>query len=241
MSLHCPILNSMNETEKSKVFIVIPAFNEGSVIGDVINGIKNAGYENILVINDGSRDNTEHAARNAGAEVLSHIINRGQGAALRTGIEYLKENHDPEVIVTFDADGQHQAEDIQRIVKPVLEENFDIALGSRFLEIENEVPAFRKILLKAGIVFTYFVSGIKLTDAHNGFRALGKKAIDSIQISQRGMTHASEIVEEIQAKNLRHKEIPVKILYTAYSKAKGQHASNSFKIASKILLRKITG
>lgn len=231
----------MTNEEKNKVFIVIPAFNEGSIIGDVIIEVKNAGYKNILVINDGSLDKTKCIAEKSGAEVLNHIINLGQGAALRTGIEYLRENYDPDVIVTFDADGQHQAEDIEKIVRPVLEEDFDITLGSRFLEIKNEVPVFRKILLKAGILFTYFVSGIRLSDAHNGFRALGKKAIDSIQISQRGMTHASEIIEEIKTKNLKFKEIPVKILYTDYSKSKGQSSLNSFKIVSKILFRKITG
>ena len=126
-------------------------------------------------------------------------------------------------------------------IDKVIEENFDIVLGSRFMEIENNVPFLRKIILKGGVIFTYLVSNIKLSDTHNGFRALGRKAIDSIRINQRGMAHSSEIIDEIKIKGLKYKEVPVKILYTEYSKIKGQKSSNSLKIAIKILLRKLIG
>lgn len=221
-----------------KIYIVIPAFNEENQIGSVISSLRETGHNNILVVNDGSTDRTEEIAIRNGAEVLNHIINRGQGSAIRTGIEYLKENYDPDVIVTFDADGQHCAEDISELIKP-LEDNFDIVLGSRFLRKENKVPLLRKLILKAGIAFTKIVSNLELTDTHNGLRALGRKAIDSIKLSQRGMDYASEIIEEIRTRELKYKEVPVKIIYSDYSKTKGQNNSNFIKIALKVIIKKI--
>jgi len=227
------------ENHEGKVFIVIPAFNEAQVIGGVINEIKNAGYQNIIVVDDGSADKTAQIAKNAGAEVLNQIINRGQGAALRAGIEYLRENKNPDIVVTFDADGQHQVEDIGKLIKPVLEDECDIALGSRFMDQKTNVPMLRKLILKAGILFTNLLSNIKLTDTHNGLRALGKKAIHSIDISQRGMEHASEIIDQIKKNKLRYKEVPVTIAYTEYSKMKGQGSGNFFKLGTKIILKKL--
>ncbi len=228
------------ETTSKKIYIVIPAYNEETGIASVISHLKDFGYENILVVNDGSNDYTEEKAREAGAEVLNQIINRGQGAALRTGIEYLREVYAPDIIVTFDADGQHQAKDIAAIIKPLIEEKFDIVLGSRFLNKKSNAPLLRKIVLKAGIIFTNFISNIKLTDTHNGFRALGKKAIQKINISHRGMEHASDIIDEITKNKLRYKEVPVEIIYTDYSRAKGQRTSGFAKIGIKILIKKLT-
>jgi len=227
------------ESQEGKVFIVIPAFNEAQVIRGVIDEIKNAGYQNIIVVDDGSADNTAQIAKNAGADVLNQIINRGQGAALRAGIEYLRENKNPDIIVTFDADGQHQVEDIQKLIKPILENEYDIVLGSRFMDQKTNVPMLRKLILKAGILFTNLLSNIRLTDTHNGLRALGKKAIHSIDISQRGMEHASEIIDQIKKNKLRYKEVPVSIVYTEYSKMKGQSSGNFLRLGTKIILKKL--
>lgn len=227
-------------SDQNRLFVVIPAYNEELKIGEVIISLKNSGYHNILVINDGSQDKTGEVAENAGAEVLNHIINRGQGAALRSGIEYLRENFNPEIIITFDADGQHRPEDIQKIIRPIVEEEADIALGSRFLSDTSEIPFSRKLILKGGIIFTNLVSGIRLSDAHNGLRALGKKAIRSLNITQRGMEHASEIIDEIKRKRLKHVEVPVKITYSEYSMQKGQKNSNFIKLGIKIILKKLS-
>lgn len=223
------------------LYVIIPAFNEETSIGSVILSLKRSGYDNILVINDGSTDKTERIALESGASVLSHLINRGQGAALRTGIEYLRENYDPDIIVTFDADGQHCPEYINTLVYPLLVNDFDIVLGSRFIDKNNQsnIPFLRKIILKAGIIFTNTLSNINLTDTHNGFRALGRKAIDSIQISQRGMEHASEIIEEIKKKKLKYTEVPVQITYSEYSRCKGQKNYNFIKLGLKVILKKI--
>jgi len=229
------------ENSEKKIFIVIPAYNEENSISSVIGNLKTAGYANILVVNDGSADLTSQKARAAGTEVIDHIINRGQGAALRTGIEYLRETYNPDVIVTFDADGQHQVSDIEAMLKPVLENSCDIALGSRFLEKKSNVSFLRKVILKAGTFFTNHISNIKLTDTHNGFRALGKKAIEKIKITHRGMEHASDIIDDITKHHLRYQEVPVHIAYTYYSKCKGTNKNGDFvKMGIKILIKKIT-
>lgn len=228
----------MNSSHK-KIYIIIPAFNEGKVIRKTIASLQTAGYNNIIVIDDGSSDNTCAEAKSTGAEVLCHIINRGQGASLKTGIEYATETYSPDVIVTFDSDGQHRPEDLNRLIQPILDNSADIVLGSRFLNTETKVPLIRKIILKAGIFFTNITSRVKLTDTHNGLRAFGKKAIHSIKIPHRGMEHASDIIDSINKNNLRYKEIPVKILYTDYSINKGQASTGFIKMGIKIILHKI--
>jgi len=229
----------MMETTSKKIYILIPAYNEATGIADVISNLKNSGYENILLVDDGSKDDTATIAKKAGAEVLNLVINRGQGAVLKAGIEYLRENHKPDVVVTFDADGQHQAKDIPTLIKP-LEEGFDMVLGTRFLEKKSQAPFVRKLILKAGVIFTNLLSNVKLTDTHNGLRALGRKAIQEIEISHRGMEHASDIIDEISKKHLKYKEVPVEIVYTDYSKLKGQKSSAFIKMGLKILIKKIT-
>lgn len=223
-----------------KIFILIPAYNEETKIGNVILDLKTNRYNNILVVNDGSNDRTAEIARKAGAQVLNHIMNRGQGAALRTGIEYLRETYKPDIIVTFDSDGQHRVPDIEKIIDPIIKEGFDIVLGSRFLENKTNIPFLRKIILKAGIIFTNILSNINLTDTHNGLRALGPKAIHSITISHREMEHASDIINEITKNKLKYKEVPVEIIYSDYSKTKGQKNSDFIKMGIKIIIKKIT-
>lgn len=222
-----------------KIYILIPAYNEAKKITLIVQALKQQGYHKILVVDDGSTDQTKTFAQKAGAEVLTLIINRGQGAALRAGIEYLQDTQDPDIIITFDADGQHQPHDIKKFVQ-ALQQGNDIVLGSRFLTIEDKdnIPTARKIILKIGTLFTNMLSGMHLTDTHNGFRALGRKAIHSIQIIHRKMEHASDILDEISKKKLKYTEVPVHILYTEYSMAKGQKTSNFIKIGVKMLIHK---
>ncbi|MFH1565498.1 MAG: glycosyltransferase family 2 protein [bacterium] len=223
------------------IFIIIPAYNEEKTIANAVDGVKKFGR--VVVVDDGSKDLTKNLAKNAGAEVLSHIINRGQGAAIRTGIEYALIN-DADIVVHFDADGQHGANDIEKIITPILLNQSDIVLGSRFLkdntpDSKTKIPLIRFLILKAAIVFTRIISGIKITDTHNGFRALSKNAAQKIKITQDGMAHASEILDEIVKNNLKYKEIPVEIKYTDYSKNKGQSSINSINIIKDLLFGKI--
>ena len=150
------------------VFFVVPAYNESACVADVVTRLR-AQHSRVLVVDDGSTDGTAAAAQAAGAVVLRHLINRGQGAALKTGIDYaLAEG--AEIIVTFDSDGQHQLEDVEGLIAPVREGRCNVALGSRFLNQETRVPLLRKVTLKLGVLFTRLVSRIKVTDTHNGLR-----------------------------------------------------------------------
>lgn len=230
--------NIRNNAITEQPFIVIPAYNEESKIGTVIENLQRQGYSKIIVVDDGSRDNTTEKAREKHITVLRHLINRGQGAALKTGIDYALEQG-ASFIVTFDSDGQHHPEDIPRLLEPLQRGEAEVALGSRFLSENSNTPLMRKIFLKGGALVFRTMYGIKLTDSHNGLRALSRKAAQSINITQDKMEHASEIVEEVSRHKLKYKEIPVTITYTEYSLQHGQRTSNAFRILFKMLFNKI--
>ena len=219
-----------------KEFIVIPAFNEERKIGEVLNDLKSAGYNNLVVVDDGSRDKTSQIASEYNVNVIRHTINRGQGAALKTGINFSLENG-ADIIVTFDSDGQHCVEEIPSLIEPIKKREVDVSLGSRFIK-ENSVPFVRKLFLKGGMFAIRILYGVKLTDSHNGFRALSREACQKIDLKCDKMEHASEILEQINQKGLIYKEIPVTIKYTDYSIRHGQSTFNAFKILSKMILNK---
>jgi len=221
------------------VWIVIAAYNEEHSIGSVVKELVRAGYKNVVVVDDGSDDDTSRMARQHTKNVLRHVVNRGQGASLRTGIEYALKQ-DADVVVTFDADGQHRVEDIPALIAPVQNGDVDVALGSRFLKNGSNVPFFRKIALKGGVFLVWLFYGIRLTDVHNGFRALSRRAAQKIEITMDRMEHASEILAEIKKNNLRYVEIPVVIRYTKYSMEHGQSTLNALKIFYKMLLHKFS-
>jgi len=222
-----------------KAYIVIAAYNEEKSIVNVIKSLKREGYHNIVVVDDGSSDRTYELCIKEKVHALQHVINRGQGAALKTGIDYaLLKGAD--IIVTFDADGQHRADEIKRLTAPVERKEADVALGSRFLDSRTKVPFLKKLTLKGGIVFTRIFSGIRLTDTHNGFRAFSRKAAQQIQITQDRMEHASEIIDEIARKKIKYREVPVTIVYSRYARAKGQGISNSIRIAFRMIFSKLT-
>ncbi|MBI4092913.1 MAG: glycosyltransferase family 2 protein [Candidatus Kerfeldbacteria bacterium] len=226
-----------------KLAIVIPAFNEERVIGSVLKQLprKLPGIDSVdtVVVNDGSTDNTEKVVNSFDVIILNHIINRGQGAALKTGIEYVLQ-HDADIIVTLDADGQHPVDDIEHLIAPILAGTHDVVLGSRFLKDESNIPPLRRGVLKLGVIFTRILSRIKVTDTHNGFRAFSQDAASKIKIVQDRMAHASEILDEIVLNKLRYTEVPVTITYNAYSRTKGQSSFAMFKIAMKFIIAKIT-
>ncbi|MFH1917266.1 MAG: glycosyltransferase family 2 protein [Nanoarchaeota archaeon] len=219
------------------VAIVIPAYNEERSIGAVVKGLRQKGYCDIIVVDDGSKDKTGRIAERAGALVLRHVINRGQGAALKTGIDYAV-HVGANVIVTFDADGQHRVEDIPAMIAPVKKGLCDVTLGSRFLKKKSNVPFLKRLVLKGGILFNWLIYGVCLSDAHNGFRALSKKAAERIDITADKMEHASEILEELKKKHLKYREVPVTIRYTDYSLKKGQGPLRSIPLGFRMILRK---
>jgi glycosyltransferase involved in cell wall biosynthesis len=216
------------------VWIVIAAYNEGKRLAATLDGVLPL-YRNVVVVDDGSRDDTYDVALGKGVWALRHVINLGQGAALQTGIDFAL-RQGAEVIVTFDADGQHAADEIERLIAPVRSGEADAALGSRFLGKSVGMPWTRRLVLKAGVLFTRVFSLIKVSDAHNGFRALSRKAAEQIRITQNRMAHASEILDRIREHRLRFVEVPVTIHYTAETMAKGQSSWNAVKIVGELLL-----
>ena len=220
------------------VWIVIAAFREEKVIAGVVRAVK-ALYPNVVVVDDASVDRTGDEAKAAGAVVIEHFINRGQGAALKTGISYAL-SHGADILVTFDADGQHDVNDIAKLITPIQEDKADVVLGSRFLEAASNVPPLRRMVLRAGVIFTRVLSGLKVTDTHNGLRAMNRQAAKNIRIVQDRMAHASEILDEIGRLRLRYQEVPVTITYSYYSKGKGQSSWGLFKIVFKYVIHKIS-
>jgi polyprenyl-phospho-N-acetylgalactosaminyl synthase len=222
---------------RERVFVVIAAYNEESCIEQVAQEVRSL-YPNVVVVDDGSSDSTFEAAKRGATFVLRHVINRGQGASLQTGIEFALA-HGADYIVTFDADGQHRIDDIQPMVEPIIHNECEITLGSRFLGQSIDMPRSRRITLKAGVVFTRWVNRVQLTDAHNGFRAFSRKAARQIDITLDRMAHASELIDIIKNSGLPFREIPVEIRYTDYSLAKGQSARGAFRIVMHYLLGRV--
>lgn len=220
-----------------KITAVIPAYNEEKVISQVLKDVKKEVGE-VILVDDGSKDKTSDLALGEGVFVLKHLINRGQGASLKTGIDFaLKREAD--IIVTFDADGQHKAGEIKKIIEPIARGECQVALGSRFLDCKSKIPFLRKLILKTATFFTRLFLGLEITDVHNGFRAFSKTAVNLIEIQQDGMAHASEILSEIKRRNIKFKEIPVAVQYTVYSKSKGQSSLSAFKILWDLFVQKI--
>lgn len=219
-----------------KIFIIIPAFNEEKNIAAAVQNLKNKiPLAELIVIDDCSRDGTFQEARKTGIAVLRHIINRGQGAALQSGNEYALKNR-ADIIVHFDADGQHRADDIEKLIEPIINNGIDVTLGSRFAGINNKIPWTKKyFILKPAIIFNRFFTGLKLSDAHNGLRAFSADAAKKVKITQDRMAHATEIITEIKKSGLKYQEVPIKIIYNKY----GQKFSAGFKIIKDLISRKI--
>jgi len=219
------------------IFVVIAAYNEAKNIKNVLDRLL-VKFPNVVVVDDGSRDGTEALVAGTSAFLLRHITNRGQGAALQTGIQFaLLKGAD--IIVTFDADGQHDERDIDALVQPILREECDATFGSRFLGHAHNIPLSRKIILAAGILFTWVISRVRVSDVHNGLRAFSRQAASSLHITMDRMAHASEMLDQIIRSGWRYREIPVNIYYSRESLAKGQSSWQALKIASQVLLKKI--
>ena len=231
------IAKGMRSGSDGGVWVVIAAYNEARVIGQVVASLCAAPYR-VVVVDDGSTDGTAEAAAAAGAILVRHPINLGQGAALQTGIE-LALSRGAGTIVTFDADGQHRAADVAKLVDALAAERADFALGSRFLGTTLEMPASRKILLRAATWFTRLTTGLKLTDAHNGLRAMTRRGALSIRLRQNRMAHASEILGQIAASGLEYVEVPVTIEYSGYSLAKGQRSGDFVAILLDLFARRL--
>lgn len=233
-----PYSNMVKRPKNQNIWIVIAAFNESNRITKVISGLRDNGYHNIVVVDDGSSDNTCQILHNLPVYTLKHLINRGQGAALQTGITFALQN-DAQYIITFDADGQHRVEDIPAMLKPIESQKADVTLGSRFLGSSINMPFTRYLSLKIGIIIQWIFYGVLLSDVHNGFRCFSASAAKNIHIRSDRMEHASEIIEQIKHLKLRVKEIPVTILYNDETLQKGHGGFlQGIKVLKKMTFRK---
>ncbi len=214
-----------------KIYCIIPAYNEERTIGGVINGVKK--YVNkAIVVDDGSRDRTYELAKAQNATVLRHIINRGQGAALQTGMEYALKNG-ADIIVHFDADGQFVANEIKDLIKPIITGEAHIVFGSRFLEKKSDIPWLKKnIIIPLAKIINKIFLDVNLTDPQSGFRALTKEAAKKIEIQQDEMAHCSEILYKAREFNLKIKEVPITVVYHNF----GQKFSGGVKILKELFV-----
>jgi len=221
-----------------KLVYVIPAFNEADVLARVIEELcREAPTGLVLVVDDASSDDTGAVAARAGATVIRHPINRGQGAALQTGFDAARKLA-ADIVITFDADGQHHPADVHRFLEALITTESEIALGSRFLSY-NEIPRLRRAVLRLGVLFTRLVSRIQVTDTHNGLRAIRARALPRLRLKEDRMAHASELLDLISSADLKFVEVPCTVRYSKYSRAKGQLSTAAPRVAIEFLLGKL--
>jgi glycosyltransferase involved in cell wall biosynthesis len=218
------------------VWVVVPLFNEAQVIAGVVRGLRTA-FDQVVCVDDGSADDSAEQARAAGAVVLRHTLNLGQGAALQTGIEFALRDEGTRCVVTFDADGQHQVDEARAMAARVLDGEADAVFGSRFLDSRSRPGLMKRVVLKGAVVASNLTSGLQLTDAHNGLRALGRGVCEQLHLTQNRMAHASQLVDQVGRSGATVVEHPVHILYTDYSRAKGQSLLNSVNILAELFFK----
>jgi polyprenyl-phospho-N-acetylgalactosaminyl synthase len=220
-------------------WVVVPAYNEAGVIRGVVHELLESGVRHVVVVDDCSSDPTATALRGLPCTVLRHRINLGQGAALQTGIEHAV-REGARYLVTFDGDGQHDPRDVARFVAALETGDVDVVLGSRFLGRAEGMDRQRALLLRAALLFTRLtVSGLRLTDVHNGLRAFRAEVAPRLALTQNRMAHASEFLARLRASRLRYRELPNSVRYTSYSKAKGQSALGAIDIVYELLVRRL--
>jgi glycosyltransferase involved in cell wall biosynthesis len=212
------------------VWIVVPAFNEAAVIGEVIADVR-AVFDHVVCVDDGSADRTGEIARRAGAHLVRHPTNLGQGAAIQTGVEYARRRPGAATFATFDADGQHRVADVVAMVDRLAGDDVDIVIGTRFASPgDNRPPLLKRIVLRSAARLSRRSRRLGLTDAHNGLRVFNKTVADGLDLTMNGMSHASEFIMLIDEHRWRVAEEPIEILYTAYAASKGQPLLNGVNI-----------
>jgi glycosyltransferase involved in cell wall biosynthesis len=227
--------------QANDVWLVVPLYNEAKVIGDVVRTARTR-FPKIVCVDDGSTDQSAGRADEAGAVVVRHPVNLGQGAALQTGLAYALTDPDMRYCVTYDADGQHQLADVEAMLARIRQGDVRVVFGSRFLDDRTDASLLKRLILRVAVAYTNLTTGTRLTDAHNGLRVLERSVVERLDITQNRMAHASEIVAQIGAmrfdgKQVAYAEAPVHILYTDYSKAKGQSLWNAVNILAELIWR----
>ncbi len=217
------------------IYVVIPAFNEGAVLQKTISELKRK-FKNVIVVDDGSDDKTREIMENSGVIPIHHPINMGQGASINSGFNFVKNIKSVEAVITFDADGQHASEDAIAFAKEIKNCSEEVILGSRFLKHEKNIPFMKRFALKFVIKITNIILGMKLTDTHNGLKAIKIDAIKKIDIKIDNYAFESEMLTQISKLNMSYKELPTDIIYTNYSKKKGQSLRNGLRVIESLIL-----
>jgi glycosyltransferase involved in cell wall biosynthesis len=216
-------------SETRDVWIVVPAFNEAGVIGDVIDELRSV-FRNVVCVDDGSADDTGDIALRAGAHLVRHPVNLGQGAAIQTGVEYARSQPGAQVFATFDADGQHRVTDVLAMIDRLTSDAADIVIGTRFGPGVSRPPLLKRVVLQSAARLSPRGRRLGLTDSNNGLRVFNKTVADRLDITMNGMSHATEFIMLIDENRWRVAEQPVEVLYTEYSSAKGQPLLNGVNI-----------
>lgn len=219
----------MEPRDLSTVWVLVPVYNEAPALAGVLRELHQV-FPNVVCVDDGSSDGSDLVARSHGAVVLRHAINLGQGAALRTGLEFTRSEPGTTHVVTFDADGQHSVSDALAMLDLALAEDLDVVLGSRTQGSAVDQPRAKSLLLKAGLRYARWSSGLDLTDTHNGLRVLNRRAFEAIELRQRRMAHASEFERLVASNELTWREHPISVTYSPYSMSKGQSNLNAFNV-----------
>jgi glycosyltransferase involved in cell wall biosynthesis len=219
-------------------WVVVPAYNEAATISAVVSDLRGA-FSNVLCVDDGSTDQTAELASAAGAVVVRHPVNLGQGAALQTGFDYVLRFTKAQHCVTFDADGQHLTSDALRMALRARDTGIDVVLASRFLGTTTDMPRLRRLVLRGALLFSQWYDGLRVTDTHNGLRVLNRHALESIRLTLPRMAYASELQSAINRRGLSYVEEPVSVIYTDYSRGKGQSNINAVNIVLDLAARRM--
>jgi glycosyltransferase involved in cell wall biosynthesis len=222
--------------ETRNVWVIVPAFNEAGVIGDVIADLR-AVFANVVCVDDGSGDDTGAVALRAGAYLVRHPVNLGQGAAIQTGVEYARRQPGAQVFATFDGDGQHRVKDLVTMIDRLSAGDVDVVIGTRFGPGVSRPPLLKRVVLQTAARLSPRGRRLGLTDTNNGLRVFNKTVADGLDITMSGMSHATEFVILIAENRWRVAEEPVEVLYTEYSKSKGQPLLNGVNIIFEGFLR----
>ena len=220
----------------AQTWAVVPMFNEGTVIASVVSELRKS-IPHVVCVDDCSSDDSVAQAQSAGAIVVRHPINLGQGASLQTGFEFAREIPEMTEIVTFDADGQHQVADALEMVQRLRDEDLDIVIGSRFLDNRTDMSRLKRGVLRLATGYTRMTTGMELTDAHNGLRVISRDLLMKLKIKQNRMAHASELIDQVRLHEAKWAEHPTHIVYTDYSRGKGQSVLNSVNILVEIIFK----
>lgn len=225
---------SFKKEETEKIYIVVPAKNEGERVAIVVQSILSEGFSNIIVVDDGSDDNTSEYAKSAGAKVIRHLVNLGAGAATQTGIEYAL-TKGATTIVTMDGDSQHFASDIPKLVDHLYNQDLDLVIGSRFLDPVNQIPLDRIIINKLANIFSGIITGLFVTDSQSGMKAIHANLAAKMHFTFDGYEFCTEILKITHQEKARFGEVPIQVQYAEELQGKGQSWKNIGKMVFRLL------